>query len=322
MKSKSISVTIITGFLGSGKTTLLNNIIATYNDKKIIVIENEFGETNIDKKLISNVDSSKIIELTNGCICCSVKNELGTVLNSLIISGTECDALIIETTGIADPGSIIKMFLGGDRVNRYFKLDSVICLIDAKNFLNSYKEYKEAQLQLIHSDLFIINKIDLVNDNELHKIESILKEFNKKELCKTNFAKVDGIEILERNVYSKSKLSNELILYSEPVAVEKNHSQAFETIHVSYKQNFKKRLFLFWIEQFIHLNSNNIPRIKGVVYFAESDKQYVLQCVNDSFQLYETDSYKESDALSEIVFIGRDINNQLINEALESLISK
>ena len=159
-----IPVGIITGFLGAGKTTLLNNLIREYPDKRFAIIENEFGEIGIDSELVLNLDNSHIRELANGCICCSLNDDLAGLVLDLLRTGPPFDHLLIETTGIADPSSVVQPFFSDPDIRSSFTIDGVICLVDALHFNHFSDQQEEVFRQVAMADLILLNKAGEVDE--------------------------------------------------------------------------------------------------------------------------------------------------------------
>ena len=177
MSTSKIPVTILTGFLGSGKTTLLNRILNEQHGKRIAVIENEFGEVGVDNELVIQSDE-EIFEMNNGCICCTVRGDLIRILGSLAKRKNKFDYVLIETTGMADPGPVAQTFFMDDEVQRTYALDGIVTLVDAKHVWNHIDSSKEVKEQIGFADVIILNKIDLVSSQEVEKLEKRLASMN------------------------------------------------------------------------------------------------------------------------------------------------
>jgi G3E family GTPase len=166
--TRKIPVTVLTGFLGSGKTTLLNRILSESHGLRIAVIENEFGKIGIDQDLVINVDE-EIFEMNNGCICCTVRGDLIRILGELSQRKDKFDRIILETTGLADPGPVAQTFFVDQVVSEQFELDGIITLVDAKHIIQHLDNTEEVLSQIAFADRIILNKIDLINTTTLSK---------------------------------------------------------------------------------------------------------------------------------------------------------
>jgi G3E family GTPase len=175
--SGKIPVTVLTGFLGSGKTTLLNRILSENHGQRIAVIENEFGEIGVDQDLVINADE-EIFEMNNGCICCTVRGDLIRILGNLMRRRDKFDRIILETTGMADPGPVAQTFFVDEEIGDAFMLDGIITLVDARHVLQHWDESDEVIAQIAFADRIILNKIDLVSDAELAAVENRIRRTN------------------------------------------------------------------------------------------------------------------------------------------------
>ncbi len=201
---EQIPVTVLTGYLGAGKTTLLNRILSEPHGKKYAVIVNEFGEAGIDNDLIVGADE-EIFEMNNGCICCTVRGDLIRVISGLMKRARNFDGILIETTGLADPGPVAQTFFVDPDVAARAKLDSIVTVVDAKHLPQRLKDSTEAEEQIAFADVILLNKTDLVSADELKKIEHAIRHINAfakiihSERCKVPLDKILGLGSFDLN---------------------------------------------------------------------------------------------------------------------------
>ncbi|MFA8341423.1 MAG: GTP-binding protein [Rhodothermaceae bacterium] len=320
---KVMPVTIITGFLGSGKTTLLNELLKQNTDTNFLIIENEFGKINIDSDLISNNSQNDIREFTSGCICCSLSTELGTLLNSLILTNAQYDYILIEATGIADPGQVIKMFTG-ERAQKYFKLDSVVGMVDAESFINRINEFKEAYNQIAQSDIVLINKSDLISDEKMAEVEQNVYTVNPfAKVEKTVHGRVKENKILNSELFQSSKTEKSISDFNISETADSTNTKTHQIKTLSYQIPgcFDMERLSVWLKFFLLMNTDNVLRLKGVLSVENEKNKIILQSVGKDYQLSKGSEWEEEDKKeSKIIIIGTDLK-EIENEIKEGLIN-
>ena len=201
-----IPVTVLTGYLGAGKTTLLNRILSEPHGKKFAVIVNEFGEIGIDNELVVNADE-EVFEMNNGCICCTVRGDLVRIIDGLMRRKGKFDAIIVETTGLADPAPVAQTFFMDEAVGAKTKLDAVVTVADARWLSDRLKDAPEAKNQIAFADVILINKTDLVSPEDLRELEARIRGLNPyARLHRTERAQIDINEVLGRNAFDLDRI--------------------------------------------------------------------------------------------------------------------
>src|SRR5262244_183522 len=204
--SAKIPVTVLTGYLGAGKTTLLNRILSEPHGQKFAVIVNEFGEIGIDNELVVGADE-EVFEMNNGCICCTVRGDLIRIIEGLMRRKGKFDAIIVETTGLADPAPVAQTFFVDENVGKKTKLDAVVTVADAKWLKDRLKDAPEAKNQIAFADVILINKADLVKPDELADVEARIRGINPyAKLHRTQRSKIALDEVLGRNAFDLDRI--------------------------------------------------------------------------------------------------------------------
>ena len=204
--SDKIPVTVLTGYLGAGKTTLLNRILTEQHGKKYAVIVNEFGEIGIDNELVVGADE-EVFEMNNGCICCTVRGDLIRILDGLMKRKGKFDAIIVETTGLADPAPVAQTFFMDQDVSDTARLDAVVTVADAKWLSDRLKDAPEAKNQIAFADVIILNKTDLVTPRELDAVEARIRAINPyAKIHRTQNCAVPIAEVLDRKAFDLDRI--------------------------------------------------------------------------------------------------------------------
>lgn len=342
--SSKIPVTVLTGYLGAGKTTLLNRILTENHGKKYAVIVNEFGEIGIDNDLIIGADE-EVFEMNNGCVCCTVRGDLVRILEGLMKRKGKFDAIIVETTGLADPAPVAQTFFVDEDVQANARLDAVVTVADAKWLSDRLKDAPEAKNQIAFADVIVLNKTDLVTAPELAEVEARIRAINPfAKLHRTQRAQVKLEDVLDRGAFDLDR-----ILEIEPAFLEADdhdhhhhdhdhghdhhhhhgHDHGLKHYHDEDMQSLSLRTdkaldpstFMPWLQDLMAKEGGKILRSKGIISFTGDDERYVFQGVHmmlegDHQRPWKDDEKRES----RLVFIGRELPEQMIRDGFANVI--
>jgi G3E family GTPase len=305
-------VTILTGFLGAGKTTFLNAILAQRKDIRYAIIENEFGEEGIDNELVINPNDD-LIEMNNGCLCCTLNDNLYDILTALHERRDEFDELIIESTGIADPIGIAEPFLTHPALLRHFPLQRVICLVDASQIEHQLLETEEAIKQIAFSEVILLNKCDTVSSEYLAELKEKLQKITPFATIfegNKDHYKVAEIFSVERNAVLEDTFSENEVALPQKKHTHHHHHKHGEITSLSFRfteifdiQKLRVRLY-----QFLFLQSQGLYRMKGVFFAENSPNKIIFQSVGSKLSVEEGREWREGEEkVSKIVFIGKNL---------------
>ena len=331
MAKDKVPVTILTGFLGSGKTTLLNHILTAQHGKKIAVIENEFGEVGIDDALIKpklKTDTEEdVIEMMNGCICCTVRQDLVEVLKKLARrseKGLKLDAIVIETTGLADPAPVAQTFFVDDDVKAFCELDGIVTLVDAKHVVQHLDDEKpegaenEAVEQVAFADRLILNKVDLVDGAELDEVERRLRDINKfAPVLRSEQSKVSVDQVLGIKAFDLTRT-----LEMDPAFLdtdgEHEHDATVTSVGISVDGAVDLDKFNAWLGPLVEEKGVDIYRMKGVVAIDGNDDKYVYHAVHMIFTGAYSDPWGDEPRSCKLMFIGKNLNKEELEAGFEA----
>lgn len=319
--SRSVSsqtpVTILTGYLGSGKTTLLNRILTEKHGKRYAVIVNEFGDVGVDNDLVVDADE-EIFEMNNGCICCTVRGDLIRIISALMKRKGGFDGILIETTGLADPGPVVQTFFMDDEVREKTRLDAVIAVVDAKHFERHVGSGNEAEEQVAFSDIILLNKTDIVPPEELERVELQIRQINPyARLHKTIQSSIDLGEILNRRSFDIER-----VLALEPdflTDAAHEHDSGVGSVSFVTEQPIELEAFQAWISDLLSKRGTDIYRSKGILSVPFANRRFVFQGVHMLLDVAWGALWKPAEQrMSKLVFIGRNLHKEELGPGFES----
>jgi G3E family GTPase len=313
---KPIPATILTGFLGAGKTTLLNYILKQQHGYKIGIIVNEVGEIGIDGQLVENI-KDEMIQLSNGCVCCTVRKDLVKGVQQLLKRGG-FDYLLVETTGIADPGPVAQTFLNIPQLQKYVRLDSIITVVDSEHILDQMQESQTAAEQIAMADFVLLNKTDLVSEEHLQKIEERARELNPHAtLFRTSHSQANLKELLDMNAFDlDKKLAVDPQFLDE---LQHRHHGEIGSMALTFERPFNIERFEVFVQDLSA--RERIYRSKGIIAIAGNPRRAVFHGVNNRFTIFWDRLWEKGEPrVSQLVFIGKTLNEPAIREGIEKCI--
>ncbi len=341
--AEKIPVTVLTGYLGAGKTTLLNRILSEPHGKKYAVIVNEFGEIGIDNELVVGADE-EVFEMNNGCICCTVRGDLIRIIEGLMRRKGKFDAIIVETTGLADPAPVAQTFFVDENVGKKTKLDAVVTVADAKWLKDRLKDAPEAKNQIAFADVILINKTDLVTDGELREVEARIRGINPyAKLHRTERSNIALDQVLGRNAFDLDR-----ILDIEPEflhaaddhghdhghdhgdghhhhhhgGMKHYHDEDMQSMSLKTDKPLSADKFFPWIQDLVAKDGPSILRCKGILNFKDDEQRFVVQGVHMILDGDHQRPWKQGETRdSRMVFIGRNLPEDKIRKGFESCVA-
>ena len=354
-----IPATILTGFLGSGKTTLLKRVLSEAHGQKIAIIENEFGEENIDADILVSDVKEQIIQMSNGCICCTIREDLRTTLRDLAEKKRkgelDFERIVIETTGLADPGPVAQTFFMDDEIAEQYLLDSILTLVDAKHAVNQLNDRQEARRQVGFADQIFISKSDLVAKDEVDALVHRLKHMNPRAPMRTvNFGDVKISEVFDLrgfNLNAKLDIDPDFLKEDDHDHAHHDHKEGEHCDHPSHKHDHAGahdgqgghhhhhdddvKSFVFRSEKpfdpakledflgaIVNVYGPRMLRYKGVLSMKGTERKVIFQGVH---QLMGSDlgpKWEEGEQrLSKMVFIGLDLPKDIFLQGLEQCLT-
>jgi G3E family GTPase len=314
-----VPVTVVTGFLGSGKTTLINHILKGQHGQKVAVIVNEFGEVGIDGQLMVSDDEEQLVEFNNGCLCCTVRGDLVRTLEELM-QRADLDAVLVETTGLADPAPVASTFIVADEIRTKFNLDAFVTVVDAPNLQRNLTDSHEAQEQVAFADIILINKTDLVSPDEITKIEQQIRGLNPlAKIHHTAFSVIDLPLILGTGAFDlEAKLEVDPMFLED---LDHEHDAAIASFVLTSEQPIDMNKFMLWMNALAQEKGEDLYRTKGLFYAQGFPERVLFQSVRMLTSMRRDRLWKPDETkLTQLVVIGRNLNQSEFSEGFSKCI--
>ncbi len=316
-----VPVTVLTGFLGAGKTTLVNRILTENHGKRIAVVENEYNELSIDRDLVVS-EAEEIIEMNNGCLCCLVRGDLIHALRELLQRRDKFDYILIETSGLTDPGPVAQTFVVDEYLKEKVSIDGIVTIVDAKHVWQHIDERQELKEQIGFADVVLLNKTDLVTEAELDKLETRVKSINalaKTHRTKNSAAKMD--DILDIGAFDLERIlsTHPNLLTSEEDECE--IAEGISSVGIAFPGDLDGEKMEEWAHELGHEKGEDIFRLKGVLSFKGVPDRVVFQGVHAIMDGQTDRPWGSDQRFNKVVFIGRNLDKSELESGLRACLA-